>query len=931
MAELNLDRDSDAEFTSDDDGENDDYVPVNQHDIDPDQQPNNIPFDVTELPAQLAATDGHLQEEVQVALYQQQSDSSRDYIAKFNTAPVKSITLSKLRGLYSKKDSKGAMALLRHRRKLIVDDEHRVQQDGPNVIPRIGPHFIDHTLYIGSRRGLDAALPKIIADHNWQIILNLTNTHRLWPDSNMACLPFDPLGRMMYIGTRLQEQLWLAMVPNTFFQHDHPSNAREQFPTLGAPASTLSQQHALMIIMFIAFALEDMRLQDIHCIEHYPLPLTRATVKASTEILGRDGDNNRHIVLRLVDAKNLHAAFHTKWRNWVDRAPVAWKQDGFLQNNSPVGVTIRYGQNQPLRVNGAFDVEGTNWENDRDYKHIRQFTFSLATHISYLDVEEWHDVPEDNLLDAHEVLYDKPDTDESREQVDVRNLPLFNNDGCEVNVYSEEGLRVPRRIPTLFRNCGALLNLRSVHDLFASEDNNEENARNSVPFYVYPVAFTKDIGNVQSHGLMTNFNRRFTLIDNAMRPHLPNDDEDENNSIAGDGPGPDGEDNPPRLGSSVLHGINCQVYNELSHRVRDEAKFHPVQLGMISTAMAGTTAKKITAQRRWQHRLDQCNVGLPHERFVDKVSGNDQPQALRFENTYTLDVHRLSNDRQNGRAIYEHIITPLLKAWSHPTVLQPIKDSMVVFKPDLIPSLFAWATYPLTALIDALWDAHRHSIKANAVLEPCVIEVMSMLERALNYAHTGNARVLCRRLMDRAWMSLGLIHDGLPCISDTFISSASLITASSKVVIRQDGWPVDQQTRRPLTSSRRSQQFTYGKDHYEAYEARFTIRHAIKNFPDGKYSDIPDLSMRIACYSAEIAIRVYLEDIKRLVQERVVKELRPILDGNDRPAQRYANERHTALGRWLDEDFPLSYSSSVLPYLLRAVVNTNGGNAKLEL
>jgi hypothetical protein len=63
----------------------------------------------------------------------------------------------------------------------------------------------------------------------------------------------------------------------------------------------------------------------------------------------------------------------------------------------------------------------------------------------------------------------------------------------------------------------------------------------------------------------------------------------------------------------------------------------------------------------------------------------------------------------------------------------------------------------------------------------------------------------------------------------------------------------------------------------------------------------------------------------------VVKELRPILDGNDCPAQCYANEHHTALGCWLDEDFPLSYSSSVLPYHLWAVVNTNGGNAKLEL
>jgi hypothetical protein len=31
--------------------------------------------------------------------------------------------------------------------------------------------------------------------------------------------------------------------------------------------------------------------------------------------------------------------------------------------------------------------------------------------------------------------------------------------------------------------------------------------------------------------------------------------------------------------------------------------------------------------------------------------------------------------------------------------------------------------------------------------------------------------------------------------------------------------------------------------HHQVYEALFTIRHAIKNFPDGKYSDISDLSM----------------------------------------------------------------------------------------
>jgi hypothetical protein len=58
-------------------------------------------------------------------------------------------------------------------------------------------------------------------------------------------------------------------------------------------------------------------------------------------------------------------------------------------------------------------------------------------------------------------------------------------------------------------------------------------------------------------------------------------------------------------------------------------------------------SKKITTRHHWQHRLDQCNIELPHQCFINKVSGNDQLQALQFENTYTLNV-RLSDDRQNG-------------------------------------------------------------------------------------------------------------------------------------------------------------------------------------------------------------------------------------------------------------------------------------------
>jgi hypothetical protein len=265
--------------------QNDDPQVAEHHNVDADEQPNNIPFDVSELPQQLAAGDGHHQDEVHVALYQHQVEANRDYMTKFNTTHPRSVTLSKLRTMYHNQDSLGAMKLLSGRHRLIIDDDHIVPMDGPNVVPRVGPHYIDHTLYVGSRQGLDAGLPKILADHNWQVILDLANVHRLWPDSNVAGLPFNPMGRMVYIGTRLQEQLWVALVPRTFFEPNHLDNARATHPTLNEPTTALSQPHSLMFIMFIAYALGRMRLQDIHCSVQYPVPLTRAAVKRSTDIL----------------------------------------------------------------------------------------------------------------------------------------------------------------------------------------------------------------------------------------------------------------------------------------------------------------------------------------------------------------------------------------------------------------------------------------------------------------------------------------------------------------------------------------------------------------------------------------------------------------------------------------------------------------------
>jgi hypothetical protein len=100
--------------------------------------------------------------------------------------------------------------------------------------------------------------------------------------------------------------------------------------------------------------------------------------------------------------------------------------------------------------------------------------------------------------------------------------------------------------------------------------------------------------------------------------------------------------------------------------------------------------------------------------------------------------------------------------------------------------------------------------------------------------------------------------------------------------------------------------------------------------PDSIYSEIPDTAMQVACYAADISLRVYIEDVKSLVSKHVLAELSPLLEGDcDRHARRVAIERHNALSRWLDEDYPLSYSPNILSYLMRALLDTPEGDYRL--
>ncbi len=88
-----------------------------------------------------------------------------------------------------------------------------------------------------------------------------------------------------------------------------------------------------------------------------------------------------------------------------------------------------------------------------------------------------------------------------------------------------------------------------------------------------------------------------------------------------------------------------------------------------------------------------------------------------------------------------------------------------------------------------------------------ITELISIVERALNYAHTGNAKVLCRPLMDPFWVSLGIIYDGFPSLS-----SLAVIEYGGAVSIRKSAWPEFKKSSKPYSGSFAAIKFHYGEE-----------------------------------------------------------------------------------------------------------------------
>ena len=416
------------------------------------------------------------------------------------------------------------------------------------------------------------------------------------------------------------------------------------------------------------------------------------------------------LTLRLVDVRQLNARIERDWARWVENAPVAWKLDGFIVDHVPITVTSRFGQDQPICAIDSRDEEANNWYKERCYHKIRFVSVGLATHVrcvpitfplvllhslylcSAKQVDEWVALDEDHIQAEHDIIFDSWDIESRNVIEDLSEIPLYDDTGKEIRIYSSDGRKIARRGAHLApdtKSCGVLVNLRTITSVFQPDDNNvdmeeetdeemdmdEEDrparATNRVSLSVYPQAFLRDYGHIQAKGPLQLMQPIIETINASF------EDDRQDADISSDGPGLIHSTNTP------VTGISTQMYNRMFHKAATQAGALDVQRGRLTGALSGGGATTTKGKKTAQLLRRYCNAKLPHARFADRVDITDCPSALRVESVYVVDMLQIPEHDRDGRTLYQKLICILVDAWSRTEVSDRLKSHLLVLTPEV--------------------------------------------------------------------------------------------------------------------------------------------------------------------------------------------------------------------------------------------------------
>ncbi len=207
-----------------------------------------------------------------------------------------------------------------------------------------------------------------------------------------------------------------------------------------------------------------------------------------------------------------------------------------------------------------------------------------------------------------------------------------------------------------------------------------------------------------------------------------------------------------------------------------------------------------------------------------------------------------------------------------------------------------------------------------------MVEFCSVLERALNYMHTGNTAVIATTVMNPLWIGRAILKDGFPCLNQNIVQ----IIDSKYVDIDPKRWPSNYKSNTPHSSSRRSQTLTYGDQHFNVSPVSTSnrpkstpgtmllTRPVFQTFfshlcmgvilarPPIQFLENEDEHWRIAKSIAFNVLTIFVQDCKDFVSKFVHKSISRQVAAPF-PLRIHGKIRQEALKLWLWDDNPLSW------------------------
>lgn len=117
------------------------------------------------------------------------------------------------------------------------------------------------------------------------------------------------------------------------------------------------------------------------------------------------------------------------------------------------------------------------------------------------------------------------------------------------------------------------------------------------------------------------------------------------------------------------------------------------------------------------------------------------------------------------------------------------------------PNVYLWTSYPIALAIDRIWEHSRTFFMGKTLPHPIYVELCAVAERALNYLHTGNAKVIATSVMNPLWIGQAIVKDGIPCFNPRIIH----LTRGELLDTQLQRWPWDELRQQPRSASRKTQ------------------------------------------------------------------------------------------------------------------------------